>query len=296
MFKLQFKHQPQRSVWLVGDNFKLGASSANDLVVDGLGIDEFHAEIKIDGDLLVLKSKAGSCFVNDLPVNGEHRLLANDELRIGKLRLLVIDPKQQHQRSDQQAVTAEAVTGWSLLPVHPKLQSRDFSIAANTVVGRSSDCQFAIPYKLLSREHAQLSVVNGELVLKDLNSANGCFVNDQQVTEAKLHPGDKVSFAKLAFTVQGPAAAQQKAPAAAAQALNKTMIRPAVNLQQELQRASNTAAAESLSLSEEAADSDGDPAEMTTDTPAASKRWPLLIALLLAAAAMIWWLLPFKSF
>ncbi len=59
------------------------------LVLEGVGIEPFHAEIAIDGEILLLKSKAGSCYINDLPVDAEYRLQVGDELRIGLERMQV---------------------------------------------------------------------------------------------------------------------------------------------------------------------------------------------------------------
>ena len=115
MFKLQFKDNPNRSIWLVGDQISLGCDKSNDLVLDGLGINDFHARILIAADHLTLKSEPGSCYVNDLPVGEEHSLAANDEVRMGKERLLIVDPKQmqhaQQSPGEKPALESQPVSG-----------------------------------------------------------------------------------------------------------------------------------------------------------------------------------------
>ncbi|MEH6557237.1 MAG: FHA domain-containing protein [Oceanicoccus sp.] len=234
MLKLQCNDDPRRGIWLVGEKVRIGRDSSNDLVLDGLGIDPFHAEIIIENDTLLLKSRAGSCFVGDLPVDAEYNLVGTEKLRIGKERLSIIDSKHLKKRQPAEKLKSNAVsnlsTEWRLLPAHSKLENKQFVIAPSAVIGRSKACQFSIPYRLLSREHARLQVENGLLILEDLNSANGCFVNGERVSAAELKDGDSVAFAKLVFTVKSPAIAFVKPGQERVDvSLDKTMIRPAVS-------------------------------------------------------------------
>ena len=54
----------------------------------------------------------------------------------------------------------------------------------------------------VSSQHCQLTLENGYWFLKDLNSRNGCKVNDNRVTEKRLDPGDTVSIAKHKYEVR----------------------------------------------------------------------------------------------
>ena len=295
MFKLQFKDQPGRSIWLVGDKVSLGTDAGNDVALDGLGIKALHAEIVIEPQHLTLKSEAGSCFVNDLPVDAEYALNANDELRIGKERLLIVDPKQSPQSDDSAAAAqseSAAATGWSLIPDHSKLRERDFTIAGRSVLGRSHDCEFTVPYKLLSREHAVMWVQDGQLFIEDMGSANGCFVNGERIRQVELHNGDKLAFAKLGFTVKGPEQAPVKAPEVDDQdELNKTMVRPAVDLEAELQRARQQQDDGDLGLSQEQIDNYE---RLTNPSPAGlgnNTRWIITaVVLVVAAVGGVWFM------
>jgi|TARA_Y100000310_G_C20123349_1_gene552485 pSer/pThr/pTyr-binding forkhead associated (FHA) protein len=46
--------------------------------------------------------------------------------------------------------------------------------------------------------------VGGNLVVKDLGSANGTFVNNKKVKEAQPKTGDLLQFEKVAFIIKGP--------------------------------------------------------------------------------------------
>ena len=61
-------------------------------------------------------------------------------------------------------------------------------------IGRSEECDIALPDDSVSRVHARLDR-NGEgWMLVDLGSTNGTFVNGQRVGEAPLEPGDRIEF------------------------------------------------------------------------------------------------------
>ncbi|MEM7679017.1 MAG: FHA domain-containing protein [Myxococcota bacterium] len=58
------------------------------------------------------------------------------------------------------------------------------------IIGRSRTCDVVIPSAKVSRQHASLSKVQGELFIEDLGSANGVWLNGEKITRAKVSPGD----------------------------------------------------------------------------------------------------------
>ncbi len=52
----------------------------------------------------------------------------------------------------------------------------------------------------ISRRHARLEIVDSELVLTDLGSTNGTYVNDAQVTRRVLVPGDRLRIGRYELT------------------------------------------------------------------------------------------------
>ncbi len=70
------------------------------------------------------------------------------------------------------------------------------------VVGRQEECTLRIPVAEVSRRHAEIRLRGREVVLRDLGSANGTYVNNKRVTEAKLGAGDHVIIGPVVFTVQ----------------------------------------------------------------------------------------------
>lgn len=68
------------------------------------------------------------------------------------------------------------------------------------VLGRSSDCQFVVPDKTVSRRHVEIDVQGDKVTITDLGSHNGTMVNGQKVTEpVDVKPGDHILFGQAQF-------------------------------------------------------------------------------------------------
>lgn len=71
-----------------------------------------------------------------------------------------------------------------------------------TVVGRQEGCQLRIPIAGVSRKHCEIEVEGGSIVVRDLGSSNGTYVNQERVREHPLAPGDLLSVGGQVFLVQ----------------------------------------------------------------------------------------------
>jgi hypothetical protein len=70
------------------------------------------------------------------------------------------------------------------------------------VIGRSQECDLAVPDMTVSRRHAELRRAAGEWVLADLGSTNGTRVNGWRAGGGfVVRPGDCVSFGAASFHV-----------------------------------------------------------------------------------------------
>jgi len=70
------------------------------------------------------------------------------------------------------------------------------------MVGRSPDADIHVADPWTSRRHCEIDQINGTLVVRDIGSRHGTFVNGERVTEAHLLPGDKVTVGLSSFEVQ----------------------------------------------------------------------------------------------
>ncbi len=65
-----------------------------------------------------------------------------------------------------------------------------------TIFGRGGDCHLCLEDDEVSRRHCSILVSRGEVVLKDLGSANGTLVNGRLVEQVNLNSGDVVRVGK----------------------------------------------------------------------------------------------------
>jgi len=82
-------------------------------------------------------------------------------------------------------------------------------VPGSFVIGRGHDANVTISDPGMSRNHAEI-VVNatndGRTVhILDLESRNGVYVNDEKVTEAELHEGDRITLGSTQLLVRAPA-------------------------------------------------------------------------------------------
>ncbi len=74
---------------------------------------------------------------------------------------------------------------------------REVSLGSRAVtIGRAPDNDIPIDNLAVSNYHARIYTEAGRLVIEDLNSLNGTFVNDQRVERAALHDGDTIVVGK----------------------------------------------------------------------------------------------------
>lgn len=122
-------------------------------------------------------------------------------------------------------------------------ERRSFSLTKDvTVIGRREDADLRIPLSDVSRKHCRLMKDGDYLIVEDLGSSNGTYVNGQRIHEAELHPGDQLFVGPMQFVVQingQPDDRHLKVPAGVAVApVNRSVpplpvIPPALNGQEE---------------------------------------------------------------
>ncbi|MCX7626292.1 MAG: sigma 54-interacting transcriptional regulator [Candidatus Sumerlaeaceae bacterium] len=82
--------------------------------------------------------------------------------------------------------------------------------------GRSEECDVVLADPNVSRNHAQVLELNGMVLLYDLNSSNGTFVNDIPISRTFLMDGDEIRIGNTVFkfVAGGSVATSSAAPAA----------------------------------------------------------------------------------
>lgn len=72
------------------------------------------------------------------------------------------------------------------------------SLGANTI-GREEDNTIVVDHTYLSRYHAQILFSHDTVILRDLNSLNGTFVNEFKVEQCQLKDGDFIRLGDVSF-------------------------------------------------------------------------------------------------
>jgi pSer/pThr/pTyr-binding forkhead associated (FHA) protein len=60
------------------------------------------------------------------------------------------------------------------------------------LIGRGSKCDLVLPHRSISREHAVITKERNGWFIEDLNSANGTWLDNEQIGKHKIANGDEV--------------------------------------------------------------------------------------------------------
>jgi pSer/pThr/pTyr-binding forkhead associated (FHA) protein len=95
----------------------------------------------------------------------------------------------------------------------------ELNVERNTV-GRVDDNTFQIADASVSSHHAEILLRGADIVIKDLNSTNGTYLNNEKVSEVVLKPGQTLRFGQVELKIDDgkPVTAPPPAPVGAAPA------------------------------------------------------------------------------
>lgn len=108
--------------------------------------------------------------------------------------------------TDSMKATVDTET-WQLNALTEALGDLTLTVNDSLSVGRGSDNDVVLGSKQVSRNHAVLSILDGRLYVKDLDSSNGTFINEQRIdgnTSSLLQVDDTIGFASFSFQVNAP--------------------------------------------------------------------------------------------
>lgn len=84
--------------------------------------------------------------------------------------------------------------GFALKFISGKYQGGEFPLKEEKqiVIGRSSELDMVLVEDMVSRKHAKISVTGDKIMIEDLGSTNGTFVNGEKVKTSRLKEGDRI--------------------------------------------------------------------------------------------------------
>ncbi len=186
----------------------IGRAPDNRLPIADALVSSRHARIFAQGGEYVIEDLNSR---NGTLVNGQRvasqRLREGDQIRIGQMTFIfqragrpapapgAFQPQPAPGAPPQPAVQAAAGL---LLPQGEFVAMRSATLA----IGRAPDSQVVLADPLASSRHARLVAEPGGVVVEDLDSTNGTFVNDQQVSRQLLAPGDRLRIGQTEMVFQ----------------------------------------------------------------------------------------------
>ncbi len=226
------KQTGERRVYrLDQDRASVGRDQSNYVVLDGRAISRRHAEIIHEPEnrqffLRDLKSNNGTA-LNEKPLAPQEKVLlrSGDLIQVEGYDLLF------HVPSGKEAEDIFEVTDTDLLEVKMvkkliKAMDKDNSPSLEVLegvqsglrfvleeknqdiaIGRAPSCEFVIDSDVISRKHARIEKKFDTVIIHDLDSKNGTFVNRGRLErngEKRIHDGDIIHLGTLALSFRNP--------------------------------------------------------------------------------------------
>jgi pSer/pThr/pTyr-binding forkhead associated (FHA) protein len=89
--------------------------------------------------------------------------------------------------------TLRSVSDWPDIPVD----------RPTVMVGRHAQCDARLDSRRVSLRHCILAEDGGEVVVRDLGSTNGTWINGRRVARGRLKPSDEISIAHIRYRLDG---------------------------------------------------------------------------------------------
>jgi pSer/pThr/pTyr-binding forkhead associated (FHA) protein len=193
----------------------IGRLKENDIQLPLASVSGYHAQIEKENDnyYLIDRGSINGTFLNgERLVGGEKKLLSdNDLIKIQTFDLYFstglgvsgIDSGATVQVARQMVM--EVLGSWQTSTAEkPRVilmggpdNGKQFELTegTNLVAGRTSGVDIVIEHPSVSRRHAELSLSWSGAFIKDLNSANGTFINDERISGSRrLRDRDEIRF------------------------------------------------------------------------------------------------------
>jgi len=120
---------------------------------------------------------------------------------------------------------------YALRFISGKYQGGEFPLRMDReiIVGRSSDLDMVLVEDMVSRKHAKISAGDGQILIQDLGSTNGTFVNGEKIKKARLKEGDRILIGTSIIKLVAIDSSQAVSEEAARQRLEQTGQRRSVS-------------------------------------------------------------------
>jgi pSer/pThr/pTyr-binding forkhead associated (FHA) protein len=211
---------------------RIGSDPHANIVIDRPGVMPQHCQLHVTPAGVMLDVPHGTTVsVNGRQVDGLIALRAGDSVSFDHVeaRLASVDSgasvrqlgaapgRLAESANDDPGATAvrPTVPRYVLRGVSGETFGRTYPVPGVTTVGRAPECDLRMDEPGLSRMHARLLPTDDGLLLEDLGSTNGCFLNGRRVLRGEARPGDEIGFDTLRFRLVAPGQSEAHAEAGA---------------------------------------------------------------------------------
>ncbi|HMM66944.1 MAG TPA: FHA domain-containing protein [Dokdonella sp.] len=227
--KLIFPNGEHAAVVLGEGITQIGSGSDCQIVLVAPGVAVNHCEIELGKNNAVVRVRDQSVatVLNGRQIAQESPLKPGDLLLFGRIgcRVVALDRAPVAEPSAARATTDDdgrtrvrmALPKFMLRGVSGTTFGRNFALVGTMTIGRQSDCGIPIQAEEISRHHARLQVTAEGVMVEDLGSANGTWINDKRVHTGMLTPGDELRLDTVRFLLLAPGSQQSPAPSQAAE-------------------------------------------------------------------------------
>ena len=224
--KLLFPAGEHEPVELKDGETVVGSASDCQVMLAAPGIATRHCSLLTRGEQASVRplDAAAVVVLNGKQITADAPLKAGDLVLFGKVGCRVVASEKSAaapaRRPPPPAVDDEngrtrvraALPKFVMRGVSGPTFGKTFGVVGAVTLGRSAECDVSIPTDEISRHHAKLQVVPDGVMVEDLGSANGTFVNNQRVHGGTLmKPGDELRLDTVRFMLMSP---EQMAPGA----------------------------------------------------------------------------------
>lgn len=217
---------------------RIGSDPRANIVLDRPGVLPQHCQLHVTPSGVMLDVPPGTTVsVNGRQVDGLIALRPGDAVAFDRVeaRLASIESAAavRHQAgrlpesaNDDPGATAvrPVLPRYALRGVSGEAFGRTYPIHGVTSVGRASECDLRLDEAGMSRMHARLLPTDDGVLVEDLGSTNGCFINGKRVLRGDVRVGDELGFDTLRFRLVAPGQSELHEEAAAPASSNRTWM------------------------------------------------------------------------
>lgn len=223
--KLLFPNGEHSQVLLSSGVNRIGRAHDAQVVLNHPDISALHAEINLQNDAAMLTVPEGvaNVSVNSRPVSGTLAVRPGDLIGLGPVQARVV-AVEKVVATVQRAVAVDDTSSTRVRAAVPRFVLRGVSGAAfgktypvpgQVTIGRQADCDISVASEEISRRHAQVRPTPDGLLVEDLGSANGTFINGKRVQTGLMRPGEELRLDTIRFLLVAPGMEMPATPRAA---------------------------------------------------------------------------------